>query len=128
MLGRIGLRAVGTIIVYENQLGTNKPVEEVARVTCAKTKRRRTDVSGGRVARSVRSAVLRIVRLRRRHLEQDALGVDGRHRQFAPVAQFVIDRLPYDWHLYVGNTFSMMLCTLVIVPALTLLSGFRLVA
>jgi hypothetical protein len=45
-----------------------------------------------------------------------------------PVAQFVIDRLPDDWHLYVGNTFSMALCTLVIVPALTLLPGFQLVA
>lgn len=44
------------------------------------------------------------------------------------VAQYVIGRLPDDWHLYVANTFSMMLCTLVIVPALTLLPGFQLVA
>jgi hypothetical protein len=41
-----------------------------------------------------------------------------------PVAQFVIDRLPNHWHLYVGNTFSMGLCTLIIVPALGLLPGF----
>jgi hypothetical protein len=46
----------------------------------------------------------------------------------APIAQFVIDRLPNHWHLYVGNTFSMALCTLVIVPALTLLPGFQLAA
>jgi hypothetical protein len=45
-----------------------------------------------------------------------------------PVAQFVIDRLPNHWHLYVGNTFSMALCTLVIVPALTLMPGFQLAA
>jgi hypothetical protein len=45
-----------------------------------------------------------------------------------PVAQFVIDRLPNHWHLYIGNTFSMALCTLVIVPALTLIPGFQLAA
>ena len=45
-----------------------------------------------------------------------------------PVAQFVIDRLPNHWHLYVGNTFSMGLCTLVIVPALGLLPGFEAAA
>jgi hypothetical protein len=45
-----------------------------------------------------------------------------------PVAQFVIDRLPDDWHLYIGNTFSMALCTLVIVPALTLVPGFQVAA
>lgn len=42
-----------------------------------------------------------------------------------PVAQFVIDRLPSHWHLYIGNTFSMALCTLVIVPTLGLLPGFE---
>lgn len=42
----------------------------------------------------------------------------------APVAQFVIDRLPNHWHLYVGNTFSMAFCTLLIVPTLSLLPGF----
>lgn len=42
----------------------------------------------------------------------------------APVAQFVIDRLPNHWHLYVGNTFSMAFCTLIIVPTLSLLPGF----
>ncbi len=42
-----------------------------------------------------------------------------------PVAQFIIDRLPNHWHLYVGNTFSMALCTLIIVPTLGLLPGFE---
>lgn len=42
----------------------------------------------------------------------------------APVAQFVIDRLPNHWHLFIGNTFSMAFCTLLIVPTLSLLPGF----
>lgn len=42
-----------------------------------------------------------------------------------PVAQAIIKRLPDHWHLFIGNTLSMALCTLVIVPALGLLPGFE---
>lgn len=43
-----------------------------------------------------------------------------------PIAQFVINRLPGHWHLFIGNTFSMALCTAVIVPVLALSPGFQL--
>lgn len=43
-----------------------------------------------------------------------------------PVAQFIIDRLPGHWHLFIGNTFSMALCTAIIVPVLSVLPGFQL--
>lgn len=42
-----------------------------------------------------------------------------------PVAQAIIKRLPDHWHLFIGNTLSMAICTLVIVPALGLLPGFE---
>lgn len=45
-----------------------------------------------------------------------------------PVAQFVINRLPGHWHLFIGNTFSMALCTAIIVPLLALLPGFQIPA
>lgn len=45
-----------------------------------------------------------------------------------PVAQFIIDRLPSHWHLFIGNTFSMALCTAIIVPVLSVLPGFQLAA
>jgi hypothetical protein len=41
-----------------------------------------------------------------------------------PVAQFVINRLPDHWHLFIGNTFSMAFCTAIIIPLLRLLPGF----
>ncbi len=44
-----------------------------------------------------------------------------------PVAQFIINRLPGHWHLFIGNTFSMAICTLIIVSVLRLLPGFELV-
>jgi hypothetical protein len=42
-----------------------------------------------------------------------------------PVAQFVIDRLPDHWHLFIGNTFSMALCSLVVFLILRYLLGFE---
>ena len=44
-----------------------------------------------------------------------------------PVAQAIIKRLPDHWHLFIGNTFSMAICTLLIVPALGLMPGFEAV-
>lgn len=41
-----------------------------------------------------------------------------------PVAQFIIRTLPNHWQPYIGNTFSMALCTAVIVPMLDYLPGF----
>jgi len=45
-----------------------------------------------------------------------------------PVAQFVISRIPGHWHLFIGNTFSMALCTATIVPLLALFPGFQIAA
>ncbi len=42
-----------------------------------------------------------------------------------PVAQFVIDRLPDHWHLFIGNTFSMALSSLVVFLILRYLLGFE---
>jgi hypothetical protein len=42
-----------------------------------------------------------------------------------PVAQFVIDRLPDHWHLFIGNTFSMALCSLLVFLILRYLLGFE---
>lgn len=42
-----------------------------------------------------------------------------------PVAQFVIDRLPDHWHLFIGNTFSMALSSLVVFLVLRYLLGFE---
>ena len=41
-----------------------------------------------------------------------------------PVAQYIIRNLPGHWHPFVGNTFSMALCTVVIVAMLTFMPGF----
>jgi hypothetical protein len=43
-----------------------------------------------------------------------------------PIAQFVIDRIPAHWHLYVGNTFSMAVSTAIVVALLLPLPGFDL--
>ncbi|WP_047865676.1 hypothetical protein [Rubrobacter aplysinae] len=45
-----------------------------------------------------------------------------------PVAQAIIKRLPDHWHLFIGNTFSMAICTLIIIPILGLLPGFEVVS
>ncbi len=42
-----------------------------------------------------------------------------------PVAQFVIDRLPDHWHLFIGNTFSMALCSLVVFLILRYVLGLE---
>ena len=42
-----------------------------------------------------------------------------------PVAQFVIDRLPDHWHLFIGNTFSMALSSLVVFLILRYGLGFE---
>lgn len=42
----------------------------------------------------------------------------------APVAQFIIRTLPNHWQPYIGNTFAMALCTVVIVPMLNYMPGF----
>jgi len=43
-----------------------------------------------------------------------------------PIAQFIIDRLPEHWHLYVANTLSMAICTAVVVAILIPVPGFTL--
>ena len=42
-----------------------------------------------------------------------------------PVAQFIIDRLPDHWHLFIGNTLSMALSSLVVFLILRYLLGFE---
>jgi hypothetical protein len=43
-----------------------------------------------------------------------------------PIAQWIIDRIPAHWHLYVGNTLSMAVSTAIVVAVLLPLPGFDL--
>jgi hypothetical protein len=43
-----------------------------------------------------------------------------------PIAQWIIDRIPAHWHLYVGNTLSMAVSTTIVVAVLLPLPGFDL--